>query len=298
MKKNTAISVGTILLLSLTFSIPQLIGIKTANGAEASIIWAVNCNMNEFERAATNYTAEVIYDHFDDNGVYERLENNYVGDTQVAAFYAEVETCEDDYGYATVFYKGHSCLPWGPCYEGGSSHYHYRLVDNDGFGDDENYIWDNLIHDKLNNLVHGFVFIWSCWTDEMGEVVNFDHAYGFPASFFNRSDLSEDAYPYYGSDNSDVCYIGFANVSKDFVETTGYGDPEYNYGDFCRYFYNYATDSLTYTIRLSLYYASYDTIGCSYSLSDLYQGYTVWKNGVPYPSRQVVYGDAHEDLPD
>ncbi|MBN1785354.1 MAG: hypothetical protein JW815_06425 [Candidatus Bathyarchaeota archaeon] len=298
MKKNTAITIGLMWLL-LAFSFTQMIGVAIVNGNEASIIWAVNHSYpNDYETQATNYTCEVIYDYFDDNGAYERLENNYVEATESSAFYAEVENCEDNYSYATVFYKGHSCLPWGPCYEGGSAHYHYRLADNDGFEPETNQIWDNWIHDKLNNLVHGFVFLWSCFDDEMGGVVNFDHAYGFPASFFNRSDLSADAYAYLGSDNSDVCYIGFTNVSKNFVEPTGYGDPEYNYGDFCRTFYGYATSSSAYTIRLSLLYSSLITIGCSYSLSDLYQGYNVTINNVDYFSRQVVYGDANEDLPD
>jgi len=247
--------------------------------------------MENCEKAATNYTAEVIYDHFEDNGVYERLENNYVEGTTVAAFYSEVENCEDNYDFATVFYKGHSWLPWGPCYEGGSAHYHYCLVDNDGFDEEEeNRIWDNWIHDKLSNRVHGFVFIWSCFNDEMGEVVNYDHAYGFPASFFNRSDLSDNGYLYW--DYTDLCYIGFVNVSKNFVDTT---PTDSNYGAFCRTFYDYATSG--YNIFLSLYYASYVEIGCSYASSDLYQGYTVWHNGEPYPSRQVVYGDGGMYLP-
>jgi hypothetical protein len=304
MKKIIALTLCVLFLLLLGFAPSPSTNIRIAKASEASVIWGINAEMTCWEEDATEYTCAVIYDWFDDNGVYEHLENYYGDDTEQQNFYDEVHDCEEYYDYATVFYKGHSNIP-SYCEAGEGPygyHYHQILIDNDGwdnppYTDDQ--IWDNVIHQQLSGLTHGLVFLWSCWTDEMGELVNADHSWGFPASFFNRSDLSTNAWPYYESDDSGCTYLGFEETSIDFVCETDYGDPPgYNYGDFCRYFYDYATRSGGYTIRLSLYYASYDTIGCSYSLSPLYQGYSFWKEGEEYEGRQVFYGDGHEDLPD
>lgn len=300
MRTKKSVTISALFLLSIILAaMSQLSSIKTAEATDrATLMWGTKALYSDYEFNASRDTSAYIKSCFYSTGVYNLCQDYWGDNTRATPFYANVSNCAKNYDYATVFYKGHTALQPN-C----GGHTHVTLYDVSS-GSAGNAIWDNVIHDNayrqsgVQPKIHRFVFLWSCANDEMGW---FDstHCYGMPAAWFNRTDLSEDAWPYYGSDNSDVTYIGFENVSKDFVEETGYGSPPgYNYGDFCRTFYDYALDPGAYTIRLALYYASYDTIGCDYTLSPLYEGYTVWVNGTPYYCRQVFYGDGHEELPD
>lgn len=294
MKKNTAITiVAFCLVFLLTFSTLQLFYTIPVNATDrAALMWGTQNNYTDDEKQASEDASAMIEWLFNDNGEYNFCEDYWGDPTQQDDFYANVSVCAQDYDYATFYYKGHS---WWD-YSCDCGYVHVSLWDNEScYNADE--LLDNDIHQEAcrdqgcQSKIIRFVCLWSCSNNWTGWL-NSTHCAGMVGAWFNRTDLSLDAYPYSGSDNSDVTFIGFEGVSMDFSAETEYSS--YTYEDFCVTFYDYALDPGAYTIRLSLYYSSYDTIGCSYLLSDLYQGYEI--GGVD--SRQVLYGDAHEDLPD
>jgi hypothetical protein len=288
MKKTLTISM--LLLLSLLV----VTGVQTSNATDrATLMWGTSSNYTAGERTASEDTSAMIEWLFNNNGQYNYCEDYWGDATQQSAFYGNVSDCAQNYDYATFYYKGHG---WWDTNCPQCDYIHVAVWDNESCSSGDA-IWDYAIYQEAYQeqgcqpKIFRFVCLWSCSNDWVGAISG-SHCAGMVGAWFNRTDLSLDAYPYAGSDDSDVCYLGFEGVSMDFTTSTGYSS--YTYDDFCVTFYDYALDPGAYTIRLSLYYASYDTIGCSYSLSDLYQGYEI--GGVD--SRQVLYGDAHEDLPD
>jgi hypothetical protein len=291
--KNMSTIVALCFVFSLTISTLQSFYIIPVNATDrAALMWGTSANYADPEKQASEDASAMIEWLFNDNGEYNYVQDYWGSSTQQYTFYSEVSDCARYYDYATFYYKGHS---WWH-YDCDCGYLHVSLWDNEGC-QSYNELLDDDIHQNAyrdagcQSKIFRFVNLWSCSNNWTGSV-NSTHCAGMIGAWFNRTDLSLDAYPYAGSDDSDVCYLGFDGISMDFSAETEYSS--YTYEDFCVQFYVYALHPLTYTIRLSLYYSSYDTIGCSYLLSDLYQGYTI--SGID--SRQVLYGDAHEDLPD
>src|SRR5437763_888790 len=76
-----------------------------------------------------------------------------------------------------------------------------------------------------------------------------------PYAWTQSLNLAKDGYnsPY----SSYFCYIGFENVSKNFL-THFEGNNEHNYGDFIRAFYNHALNDQYCSINDALDRATYD----------------------------------------
>lgn len=288
MDKTINITAGSVLLLLLlVFSMTQMMDIRTTKALDSATMWGTSQYENNYEREASEYTCDYIYDRFVATNHYDHVANAWGPDTQQDTVYSTVWYFENYYDFATVFYKGHTFF-----YDH-NGHRHYFIYDNEGGGVDDRIV-DITVHDQMDNSIHDFVFLWSCFVgDEIGSI-NGAHSQGMPASWLDTTSLSLDGYV--NPDNSDHCFIGFRNVSLPFVQETDYQD--YNYGDFCRRFYYYALNSGAYTLRLSLYYASYNTLGCSYLVSPLYEGYWWYEEGVYWYSRMEVYGDGNFELPD
>ncbi|MCW4009585.1 MAG: hypothetical protein NWF05_03065 [Candidatus Bathyarchaeota archaeon] len=290
MNKRFIQKVSILLLLSM-FCSTQLTTLKTANADDASVTWGITDYDVRLEDDASEHTCTYIQDAFEATFQYENCSNFYGSATQRDSFYSTIADFED-YTFATVFYKGHTFS------YSEDDHTHYFIYDNDYYnssgGSDR--IIDHEIHGYINNERHKFVFLWSCFVgNEIGDIDINGHSWGMATSWFNTNDLDEDGTDYY-CEPSGHCFIGFRNVSMPFVHETEY--QSCNYGNFCRTFYDYALDPGAYTIRLSLYYAAYDTFGKSYWASPLYLGYNYYAEGQYWYSRMEVYGDGNLELPD
>jgi len=283
----TITSIALVFLLALT---PQLMGIKAVNATDrASLQWGTRYQMSQSEQDASYGACVAIRAYFYGTGQYNYLENYYGSETQQATVLGNVSECEDNYDYATVFYKGHCCYS-------STCHKHYYLYDNDGGGATDR-IWDFGVGYRTSNGEHDFVFIWACGpANEIGGISGSPpHTWGFPASWMGTTSLNgngyEEEYPY---DYGPNCYIGFKNYSKPFTESTGYGGWSYRY--WCTYFYLYCLRD-GYSIKEALDAASQTTINDEFSDTDLYQGYEIYQFGIWWDSKMWVYGNGDIELP-
>ena len=289
MKKPTLIKIGSVcLLFSLIFSTPLLFGIKLTKATKASLIWGTTDNMTEAEITASSGACGAINAYFDYNADYDLLGNYYGSETQQSTTLGNVSLVEDDYDYGTVFYKGHTFFATL------HGHKHDFLYDDDG-GSSTDRIYDFGVGYRTSNGEHDFVFIWSCNTaDYIGDVSGSPpHTWGFAASWMGTESLNENGYEE-TSDYGPNAYIGFQNVSKPMVESTGYNGWSYRY--WATYFYLYLLrDGMD--IKEALDAASEITIGSEFGDTDLYTGYEVYEYGEWWDSKMGVYGNGDITLP-
>ncbi|MCL1969850.1 MAG: hypothetical protein FWF66_00005, partial [Candidatus Bathyarchaeota archaeon] len=152
---------------------------------------------------------------------------------------------------------------------------------------------------------HKFTFVWTCvnggttvngvsnygYTDANGRVV------GMPLAWTQKTNLSKTGYA--NPDGSGYAYIGFENTSKYLSDNSEFG-PTYNYGDFCREYYNNLLVK-KFSVKDSLDAAAKATGGPSYKFSNtaLYNGYwfTDTVHGITSRCYMRVIGDGNLVLP-
>lgn len=266
---------------------------------------------NNDELWLSEQVSDYIYDLFYSTGKYPYLQDYWGDNTEPNTVYSNVEYCEEYYDYSVFFYKGHfwQTQSGGVCGVPGCSYLHRGVVDDEGYGvDPVEAIKDYLLYDNVDDGksaahktrgTHDFVFLWACMHGDpnwVGDIT--DHGCGVAASLMDIDDvdstLSWDGY--YDPDYTDHVFISFDYISPWYIQAAQ--QYPYNYGHFIYQFFYYTLTS-GYSISLALYAASYDVNGCSYYLSDLRNGESVWN-----PQAEVwnttcmkVYGDGDYRLP-
>jgi hypothetical protein len=237
------------------------------------------------ELSLSKSVSDYVQQLFAATGRYGYCSDYWGADTQPDFLYGTVRYSEANYNYSAVFYKGHSypvdCIYYPNCpFYSQPGFRHFGIYDNEGLSVDtayQQFIQDYKVHDQLSSGTHNFVCLWTCgsaWENATGGFSG-AHSYGWEASWMNTTSLSTDAYHVGTSDSSGRCFIGFANFSICFTNTTGYDS--FNYGHFVYYFFNYALQGNT--IRDSLNLAVRATHNPSIQYFDqcqLYTGYSMW----------------------
>ncbi|MCL2172696.1 MAG: hypothetical protein FWB84_03530 [Candidatus Bathyarchaeota archaeon] len=194
------------------------------------------------------------------NGVYE----NFGADANWYAY--QYNTWFDQqYGtFTTIFHYGHMAGP------------------NNMWLSDNNILYSSNVNSWVtSNYKFGFVWLWACMQANGNRV-------GMPAAWSNNLPLnSTDAYT--TSDNVPYCFIGFEKISPSIFDRSFQGYNNSPAWFFIVKTYDYIASGKN--IRNALDYASYDTFGCSYKYSPLYQGYQSWYPGNVGGGQQAQWAD-------
>jgi hypothetical protein len=147
-----------------------------------------------------------------------------------------------------------------------------------------------------------FTFIWTCVNGGLninpsGGYYTYDNqnkVVGMAFAWTQKGNMATNGY--LSPDNSGVAYIGFENTSKYLTDNSDF--KTYNYGDFCKEFYNklYVNH---YSVKEALNAATAKvTGGSSYYFSNtvVYNGYTD-PAGTGNTCRMRVFGDGNMVLP-
>jgi hypothetical protein len=258
-----------------------------AQSPVAALIWGTRCYADVMggtnELSLSVGVCDYIQELFEVTGRYGYC-TDYCGlDTQPSVLYNAINYTDSNFSNTVIFYKGHS-YP-GRCNVQGCTFYHFSIYDNEGPQDPNqpnnllNYkdvIQDYIVHDHLSSFSNGLVVLWTCgsaWENATGGF-NGTHSYGWEASWMNTTNLSTDAYHVGTSDSSGRCFIGFANFSICFTNTTGRDG--FNYGHFAYYFFYYALQG--WSIRNALDKAVQATHQNKqyFDQCQLYSGYSMW----------------------
>jgi hypothetical protein len=162
---------------------------------------------------------------------------------------------EQNYQRTAVFHFGHMSSP------------NWAYQDNVGEEITWSGIGDNTVLGK-----HFFVFLWVC-EQARGP------SYGIPASWMNRSDMSDNGYT--NPDFDGQCYIGFYGFSpmiSSYHQTFEEDDQPGPCKDFIESFYYHALHE-NIMVNYALDEASDDYFGCDYASSILNDGYNSWWPG-------------------
>jgi hypothetical protein len=153
-----------------------------------------------------------------------------------------------------------------------------------------------------------FTMIWTCTNADLFYNSYTEYGYyesahgtgvvGMPYAWTQTLSLDKDGYD--TPSGSNFCYIGFENVSKNFLNQFE-NNPNANYGDFIRAFYDHALNDQSCSINQALDRATYDmnTNMVNYDdvppdqNNDLYLGWWADVDGFEYDwfSRMRIYGD-------
>lgn len=220
--------------------------------------------------------------------------NNYGTTTTASNVYANSQAIQStsSYDFLATFHVG----DFYSTYINGIRHYAYY-----GNGGTSTGIIDRDLA-TYTGAKHKFTFMWTCvhgglninpsggyyYLDSNGEVV------GIAYAWTQKSNMATNGYT--SPDNSGVAYIGFENTSKYLTDNSEF--ITYNYGDFCKEFYNNILFQHR-TINKSLDAASAKVMGgSSYTFAStvVYQGYAD-PAGTGNTCRMRVFGDGNMVLP-
>jgi len=338
MRKTRKATISLLLLFWLLSAVaPDAFPIARAydenHPAQASNLYSIEWQIGEPDLSNLTFALSEIYDIFEtqkyyiwvewwpyspiwEEPVYEHL-NNFEAQTTEELVTDQIDECEDDHPFTTVFYYGHMGMsnatgleyPW----------WNYGFHEQAELDDEEPaIIWDTDIYYAPTVDNHHFVFLWVCNNGNVGGATS--PLYGMPRCW-TRQNLSPDGYgdPLISGDpdSSGYCFISFEGMSPGLGESMEVFQGEEgsnNYRMWLVFFYAYmlgAQDSVRSALFDASYFIGYDDgwlddenrlrIGYNYTWPGWIGDPENEPEGYPdagyYPGKLRIYGDGYINLP-
>ena len=263
MRKTRKAAIALLLLFWFLFAfapevIPLAKGYDEEHPPQASNLYSTEWQVGEPDLSNVTYALSSIYDMFDsqiyyvwaewwpytpvlEEPVYENL-NNFEAQTTDDILLDQVDECEDNHPFTTVFYYGH--MGMNDTYGLDFPYWNYGFIEQAELDDPmPDIIWDYDIYYVPTVENHHFIVLWVCNNGNIGGATN--PLYGMPRCW-TRHNLSPDGYgdPLISGDpdNSDYCFISFEGASPGLGESMEVyqGESGYNnYRMWLLFFYAY-----------------------------------------------------------